>query len=81
MTNASEDTPVAAEQQRIVAEYRRREREIAGDLYAPWQPASAFREPGRSARRPACSGRCERSPLRETHASKLVTAPSAGSGS
>lgn len=50
MTKASEEAPVAAEQQRILAEYRRREREIASDLYAPWQPASAFLRASRSRR-------------------------------
>jgi SAM-dependent methyltransferase len=48
MTTAGEEAPLVAEQQRIVAEYRRRENEIAPDLYAPWQPASAFLRAGRS---------------------------------
>jgi SAM-dependent methyltransferase len=30
------------EQQRILLEYTRRDREVAADLYAPWQPASGL---------------------------------------
>jgi ubiquinone/menaquinone biosynthesis C-methylase UbiE len=37
----------AAERQRIRSEYQRREREIAHDLYAPWQPSEIFLRGGR----------------------------------
>lgn len=33
---------VASEKQRIENEYRRREAELASDLYAPWQPSENF---------------------------------------
>lgn len=33
---------ISAESARIRREYRRRERELAADLYAPWQPAENF---------------------------------------
>ncbi len=48
MTALEEDAAVAAEQARILAEYRRREREVEADLYAPWQAATAFLRAGRS---------------------------------
>lgn len=37
----------AAERDRIVAEYRRRETELDGDLYAPWKAATSFLRFGR----------------------------------
>jgi ubiquinone/menaquinone biosynthesis C-methylase UbiE len=37
----------AAERLRIHKEYRRREREISTDLYAPWDPAEIFMQAGR----------------------------------
>lgn len=37
----------AAERQRVRSEYQRREREIAPDLYAPWQPSEIFMRGGR----------------------------------
>jgi len=39
---------VALERQRLVAEYERRDREMADDLYAPWEPASRFMVEGRN---------------------------------
>jgi SAM-dependent methyltransferase len=37
-----DDQAVVSERDRVLAEYRRREREIDGRLYAPWQPAEAL---------------------------------------
>lgn len=31
---------IAGERQRVQAEYRRREKEVSGDLYAPWNPSA-----------------------------------------
>lgn len=39
---------IDAEGQRVQAEYRRREREIPADTYAPWQPAEVFMRAGRT---------------------------------
>jgi len=39
---------VDVEVRRIQAEYRRREREIAAETYAPWQPAEFFLQTGRT---------------------------------
>ncbi|MCM3874267.1 MAG: methyltransferase domain-containing protein [Pyrinomonadaceae bacterium] len=39
---------VALERQRVVDEYKRRDREIEHDLYAPWEPASKFMIEGRT---------------------------------
>jgi SAM-dependent methyltransferase len=39
---------VAAEQRRILAEYRRREREVGDERYAPWNPAAIFLREGRT---------------------------------
>jgi ubiquinone/menaquinone biosynthesis C-methylase UbiE len=39
---------VIAERARIQAEYQRREREQASELYQPWQPAPAFMHAGRT---------------------------------
>ena len=43
-----EETAASAEHERILAEYRRREREVEGDLYAPWQAATSFMRAGRT---------------------------------
>jgi len=48
MSPAEEDAAVAAEQARILAEYRRREREVEPDLYAPWQAATSFMRANRA---------------------------------
>jgi ubiquinone/menaquinone biosynthesis C-methylase UbiE len=48
VSHPDEDGAIAAEQARILAEYRRREREIDADLYAPWQAATSFMRAGRS---------------------------------
>jgi ubiquinone/menaquinone biosynthesis C-methylase UbiE len=45
-----ESDSVAAERQRMLAEYARREREVDADLYAPWQPATTFIQSGRKQR-------------------------------
>ncbi len=47
MTSAGERRSVSEEQQRILAEYRRREREIDLDRYAPWNPAEMYNRAGR----------------------------------
>jgi ubiquinone/menaquinone biosynthesis C-methylase UbiE len=39
---------VAAEAQRVQAEYQRRQQEIAAETYAPWQPAEVFMRAGRT---------------------------------
>jgi ubiquinone/menaquinone biosynthesis C-methylase UbiE len=39
---------IEAEGQRVQAEYRRREREIAAETYAPWQPVEFFMRTGRT---------------------------------
>jgi ubiquinone/menaquinone biosynthesis C-methylase UbiE len=41
------EVAAAAERERIAAEYRRRERELDGELYAPWKAATAFLRFGR----------------------------------
>ena len=48
MSSPDEDAAIAAEQARILAEYRRRERDIDADLYAPWQAATSFMRAGRA---------------------------------
>jgi len=45
--NAYEINLAAIERQRILLEYERREREIASDRYAPWQPAHRLELDGR----------------------------------
>jgi SAM-dependent methyltransferase len=45
--HAKEDGAVSAERDRILEENRRRARENARDLYAPWQPANLFLGIGR----------------------------------
>jgi hypothetical protein len=47
MTVADESRE-AAEQKRILAEYRRREREVDGRVYAPWNPSAIFARAGRT---------------------------------
>jgi ubiquinone/menaquinone biosynthesis C-methylase UbiE len=42
-----QDYVITAERERIQAEYRRRERDVARDLYAPWQPAEMMHRSGR----------------------------------
>ena len=48
MSAPAKSSCVALERQRLVAEYERRDREIADDLYAPWEPASRFMLEGRN---------------------------------
>jgi SAM-dependent methyltransferase len=43
MTVADEGNHDAAEQQRIIAEFRRRDREVDDGLYAPWNPSAIYR--------------------------------------
>jgi ubiquinone/menaquinone biosynthesis C-methylase UbiE len=50
MTSAGERRSVSEEQQRIVAEYRRREREVDQDLYALWNPSASLNRAGRTRR-------------------------------
>src|SRR5262245_9007578 len=45
---AADESRDAAERQRIVAEYRRREREVDGRVYAPWNPSAIYARAGRS---------------------------------
>jgi ubiquinone/menaquinone biosynthesis C-methylase UbiE len=47
LTQPDESRAIAAEQARILAEYRRRERDVEADLYAPWQAATSFMRAGR----------------------------------
>ena len=48
MTRPDETAATVAEHERILAEYRRREREVEADLYAPWQAATSFMRAGRT---------------------------------
>jgi ubiquinone/menaquinone biosynthesis C-methylase UbiE len=47
VTTAEDAIRVAAEQDRILAEYRRREREVDADRYAAWNPSAIFLRSGR----------------------------------
>lgn len=42
MSNAEWSKRIIAEQERILVEYRRRERSVEAELYAQWQPAEVF---------------------------------------
>ena len=46
MTVADESSHDAAERQRIIAEFQRRDREVDDDLYAPWNPSAIYRRQG-----------------------------------
>lgn len=48
MTAPDERAGVTVEQQRILAEYRRREREVDGRIYAPWNPSAIYSRAGRT---------------------------------
>jgi ubiquinone/menaquinone biosynthesis C-methylase UbiE len=58
MTIPGDRAPVAAEQQRILAEYRRRERDLHPDLYAPWNPGVIYNRAGRTRRAAILLARC-----------------------
>jgi ubiquinone/menaquinone biosynthesis C-methylase UbiE len=49
---------VAGEQQRILSEYRRREREVDHDLYALWNPSASLNRAGRTRRAARLLARC-----------------------
>ena len=49
---------VPAEQQRILAEYRRREREVDQDLYALWNPSASLNRAGRTRRAARLLAQC-----------------------
>ena len=59
---ASEDRDerqsVPAEQQRILAEYRRRERDVDQDLYALWNPSASLNRAGRTRRAARLLAQC-----------------------
>src|SRR5262245_30505393 len=40
---AADENPDADEQRRILAEFHRRDREVADELYAPWNPSAIYR--------------------------------------
>lgn len=48
MKPIEESVRVATERERVLAEYRRREREIEADRYAPWNPSAIFLRGGRT---------------------------------
>lgn len=50
MTVRDDGLRLAAEQERILAEYRRRERDVNVALYAPWNPSAIFLREGRTRR-------------------------------
>ena len=58
MTSAGERNRVVAEQDRILAEYRRREREVDHDLYALWNPSASLNRAGRTRRAASLLARC-----------------------
>jgi SAM-dependent methyltransferase len=58
MTLAGDRSRVVAEQDRILAEYRRREREIDHGLYAPWNPSAIYNRAGRTRRAAMLLARC-----------------------
>jgi ubiquinone/menaquinone biosynthesis C-methylase UbiE len=58
VTSAGERRSVSEEQQRILAEYRRREREIDSSLYALWNPSASFNRAGRTRRATRLLAQC-----------------------
>jgi SAM-dependent methyltransferase len=53
-----EGNRIAAEQERILAEFRRRGREVDHNLYAPWNPSASLNRAGRTRRAARLLARC-----------------------